>query len=177
MHFNAFIRHADSVRLANFTSMPTSWGLNSLLVRPDSPLLLDTTFYPLELYSRTCGQLALDVFWYGETFSGTFRNRAYTGILTLDVTATLDKSRKQLVVYVVNQSREKAMETTITLTSGQFTGNARVSVLNGPDIKSDNTFDNPNRVGIKEATIKASGKSFTYTFESHSVTALVCDIG
>ena len=88
-------------------------------------MLLKTIFYPFELYSRTCGQLALDVFWYGETFSGTYKNRAYTGIRTLDVAATLDESRKQLVVYVVNQSEEEAMETTISLASGQFSRKCR----------------------------------------------------
>jgi len=174
MYLNAFIRHADSVRMANFTSFPTSFGMNSLLIRPDSPVLLDTTFYPFELYSGTCGQLALDVFWYGDTFSGTYRDRAYNGIRTLDVTATLDKSRKQLVVYVVNQNKEEAMETTISLASGQFTGSVKASVFNGPDIKADNTFEKPNQVGIRDYIIKASGKTFNYTFEPHSVTALVC---
>ena len=123
---NAFIRHARSVRLANFTTMMTAVGINyPNMERLDRPVLLNTVYYPFELYNRTCGQLALDVFWSGETFSGTYRDRSYTGIRTLDVTATLDESRKQLVVYVVNQSKKEAMETTISLVSGQFTGEAR----------------------------------------------------
>ena len=95
---------------------------------------------------------------------------------TLDVAATLDKSNKQLVVYVVNQSKEKAMETTISLASGQFNGFVRSSVVNGPDIKAENTEEKPNQVGVREAAFKASGKSFTFTFEPHSVTALVCSV-
>ena len=118
----------------------------------------------------------MDVFWHGETFSGTYGNRTYTGIRTLDVAATLDQARKQLVVYVVNQSKEKAMETIIALTSGQFAGNVKVAVVNGPDIKAENTEEKPDQVGIKETTLKVSGKSFTYTFEPHSVTALVCSV-
>jgi len=51
------------------------------------------------------------------------------------VTATLDESRKQLVVFVVNQSKDKAMETGISLSSGEFMGKIKASVINGPGIK------------------------------------------
>jgi alpha-N-arabinofuranosidase len=172
LYLNAFIRHAYSVRMANHTPLM----LERNMTRPDSPIVLPTGFYPFELYSRTCGQLALDVFWHSDTFSGTFKKRAYNGIRTLDVAATLDKSRKQLVIYVVNQSKEKAMETTISLTSGEFTSNVKVSVINGPDIKAENTEDKPNQVVTGESVMRTTGKSLTFTFEPHSVTALVCAV-
>jgi alpha-N-arabinofuranosidase len=177
LHLNAFIRHARSVRLANFTSMMTAIGINyPRLARLDKPVMLNTIFYPFELYSRTCGQLSLDVFCSGDTFSGTYLGRTYNGICTLDVTATLDESRKQLVVFVVNQSKDNAMETGISLTVGEFTGEIKASVINGPDIKAENTEAAPNRVSLKDTKVKAAGKSFNYTFEPHSVTALICDI-
>jgi alpha-L-arabinofuranosidase len=94
----------------------------------------------------------------------------------LDVAATLDAARKQLVVYVVNQSKDKTMETTIELTSGQFAGNVKVSVVNGPDIKSENTVEKPNQVVTRDSALKVSGKSFIFNFEPHSVTALVCAV-
>jgi alpha-N-arabinofuranosidase len=174
LYLNAFIRHASSVRLTNFGPMVTAVSKNSS--RIDSHVLLETVYFPFELYSRDCGQLALDVFWKGDTFSGSYRNHAYTGIRTLDVTATLDQARKQLVVFVVNQSKVKAMETTVSLANGQFSGSIQVSVINGPDIKSENTEEKPNQVGVKETVIKVSGKSFTFTFEPHSITALKCAV-
>ena len=174
LHLNTFIRHAASVRMANFTHMPTMGMID--LTRPNSPVLLQTIFYPFELYSRTCGQLALDVFWHGDTFSGTYNDRSYVGIRTLDVAATLDESRKRLVVYVINQNKEKAMEAVISLTSGQFAGNMQISVINGPDVKAENTYEKPDQVRTRETTIKALGKTLTFTFEPHSVTALVCAI-
>jgi alpha-N-arabinofuranosidase len=180
LHFNAFIRHASSVRLANFSPMMRSMEWSSSVPHPmkvlKTPLVLQPVFYPFELYGRSCGQLALDVFWTGDTFSGTYKNRSYSGIRTLDVAATLDKSCKQLVVYVVNRSKDKTMETTITLTSGQFTGSVKAFVINGPDIKSENTEEKPNQVIIRDTTLKASGKSLTFTFEPHSVTALICGV-
>ena len=111
MNLNAFIRHVYSVRMANITQIV---NVILLIFTHRDDLVLQTIFYPFELYSRTCGQIALDVFWNGETFAGG----EYTGIRTLDVTATLDESRKQLVVYVVNRSQAEAMETTISLADG-----------------------------------------------------------
>ena len=174
MHLNAFIRHAYSVRMANFTPMPTA--LVKHLKNSEDRVLLDSIFYPFELYSRTCGRLALDVFWSGDTYAGTYRNRAYAGIRTLDVSATLDQDRKQLVVYVVNQNKDQALETNIALNSGEFAGSVQVSVINGSDTTAENTEEKPDQVGVKGAIIKVSGKSFTYSFEPHSVTALVCDV-
>jgi alpha-N-arabinofuranosidase len=176
LHLNAFIRHARSVRLANFTSMMTAIGINyPRLARLDRPVMLNTIFYPFELYGRTCGQLALDVFYSGDTFSGSYLGRTYNGIRTLDVTATLDESRKQLVVFVVNQSKDKVMDAAISLAAGEF-GNVTANVINGPDVKAENTEANPNRVGVKATAVKAAGKSLNYTFEPHSVTALVCAV-
>jgi len=173
LYLNTFIRHAYSVRMANFCApMPMSLGLRGI----GNPVILPTIFYPFELYSRTCGQLSLDVFWYGDTFSGKYKDRSYTGLRTLDVAATLDKSIRRLVIYVVNQSKKDAMETKISLDRGQFAGSIHVSVINGPDIKAENTREEPNQVGVREAKIDISGKSLIYTFEPHSVTALVCAV-
>jgi alpha-N-arabinofuranosidase len=174
LHLNAFIRHAASIRMANFTATAEALGIDA--THPEKPVLLPTFFYPFELYNRTCGQLALDVSWYGETFAATYRNRAYKGVRTLDVAATLDEAKKRLVVYVVNQSEREAMETTISLTTGEFTGSVQVSVVNGPDIKAENTDEKPNQVVTRQTAVKAAGKSFTFTFEPHSVTALVCAV-
>jgi alpha-L-arabinofuranosidase len=49
-------------------------------------------------------------------------------------------------------------------------------VINGPDLKAENTEEKPDQVGVKESTLQVSGKSFTFTFEPHSVTALVCAV-
>lgn len=169
MHLNSFIRHAYSVRLANFTSTVRSMGVSP--TRPDS-LVLQPNFYPFELYSRTCGQQALDVFWSGEIFD----DGECTGIRVLDVAATLDESRKQLVVYVVNRSQTETMKTVISLPAGQFAGDVQVSVVNGPDMEAGNTFEKPNQIGVRETALEASGTSFNYSFEPHSVTALVCAV-
>jgi alpha-L-arabinofuranosidase len=81
-----------------------------------------------------------------------------------------------MVVYVVNQSKANAMETGISLTSGEFAGSVKISTINGPDIKSGNTGEKPYQVAVRDVVLKASGKTFNYTFEPHSITALVCAV-
>ena len=81
-----------------------------------------------------------------------------------------------MVVYVVNQHEKEALDATISLVSGEFTGSVWVTVVNGPDVKAENTEGKPNQVGVKETITKVSGESFVHTFEPHSVTALICDV-
>lgn len=167
MHLNAFIRHSYSVRMANIAQLVNA--IAPIFVTDDG-LVLQTIYHPFELYSRTCGDTALDVFWKGETFSGG----SYTGVRTLDVTATLDEQQRKLSVYVVNRSQDETQETTIVLNSGRFGGDVTAYVVNGSDIKAENTFSTPNAVSTTECAHRVEHPtSFTYTFEPHSITALV----
>ncbi len=167
VHLNAFIRHSRSVRMANIAQLVNA--IAPIFVTDDG-VVLQTIFYPFELYSRTCGDTSLDVFWKGETFSGG----PYSGVRVLDVTATLDERKRSLSVYVVNRSQDEAMDTTISLASGSFGGDVHAYVINGSDVRAENTFAHPNAVQTVEQTYKtAQQNSFTYSFEPHSITALV----
>ncbi len=167
MHFNAFIRHARTVKMANIAQIV---NVIAPIFTDKNGLFLQTIFHPLEVYSRTCGNVALDAFWEGETFSAG----DYSGLRTLDVAATLDEEKRLLSVYVVNRSETDALETKIALDSGCFVGPVQANVINGPDIKAENSFDHPDRVGVHKIDLKVERKDFAYTFEPHSVTVLVC---
>jgi alpha-N-arabinofuranosidase len=167
LQLNAFIRHAASVRMANLAQLVNV--LAPIFTSPEG-MFLQPIFFPLEVYSRTCGSTALDAYWTGDTFSGG----SHTALRVLDVAAALDEGKKSLSVYVVNRSQTDAMETTITLEAGSFAGVVRAYVVNAADIKAENTFANPNQVGTTESGYTADKQSsFTYTFEPHSSTALV----
>lgn len=169
MHLNAFIRHARSVQMANIAQIVNV--IAPIFTKPDG-LVLQTIFYPFELYSRTCGQIALDVAWRGDTFSAG----DYTGVRTLDVSATYDEQRRQITLYVVNRSATDALETTVSLLDARFAGPAQLSIINGPDIKAENTFATPDQVTLCEQEIALDGHTWTAVFEPHSVTALVCPV-
>lgn len=170
IQLNSFIRHAYSVKMANLAQLVNA--IAPIFTSKDG-LVLQTIFYPFEIYSQTCGDTALDVFWKGDTFSGG----EYSGVRVLDVSASLDETNRRLSVYVVNRSATNASETVIKLHDGCQATLAKAYVVNGPDIKSENTFASPNEVGVRQDSGDGDKKStFHYTFEPHSVTALVFDL-
>jgi alpha-L-arabinofuranosidase len=167
LHLNAFIRHAASVRMANLAQLVNV--IAPIVTSPDD-LVLQTIFYPFELYSGTCGAIALDVQWAGDTFSGG----GYSGVRTLDVAATLDMGRRSVSVYAVNRSPGEALEVELSLAGARFTGDVKVNEINGPDIKTSNTFGDPWQVTTAQRTVAPGpGSSFVHTLEPHSVTGFV----
>ena len=166
MHFNAFFRHAKHVKMANIAQIVNV--IAPIMTTPDG-LVLQTTFNPIELYARTAGDTALDVFWDGATFS----TPEFAALRVLDVSATLDHERGQLAVYLVNRSLDTTESCTIELQRGRFAEEGELHVINGPDVKATNTTTNPDAVGVRTRRVAATGSSLTLELEPHSVTALV----
>lgn len=169
MHFNAFIRHCRSVQMANIAQIV---NVIAPVFTNEAGLFLQTIFHPFELYASNCGDIALDVFWTGDTFSGG----DFSGVRTLDVSATLDAAGKKLSLFVVNRSRSETMETKISLADASFAGDVTVSVVNGPDIKAENSFEQPDQVTLARSEASAQGSDYVHCFEPHSVTALIFDL-
>jgi alpha-L-arabinofuranosidase len=140
------------------------------MITTPEDLLLQTTFYPFELYSRTAGSVALDVGWSGETYSAG----DYAGVRRLDVSATLDEERRELVVYVVNRGLDGPAEVEVRFDDVRPTQDVEVHTISGPDPGAVNTFDDQARVSTSRRTQPfGTGHAFTATLPSHSVTGLV----
>ncbi|TVQ64913.1 MAG: alpha-N-arabinofuranosidase [Phycisphaerales bacterium] len=169
MHFNAFFRHAASVKMANIAQI-----VNVIAPIKTSPegVVLQTTFHPFELYASTAGDTALDVFWDGATFS----TPEFDALRVLDVSATIDQGRKQLAVYLVNRSLDQVQSTTIELQRGRFADGGDLHVINGPNVKAQNTTQAPDQVGVRSSRVDGGGNSLTLQLEPHSVTALVIGV-
>ena len=125
LNFNAFIRHAESVKMANLAQIVNV--IAPIFTNPAGQVL-QTIFFPFELYSSTCGKTALDVWWDGDTFTSS----KYGVIRILDIVGTIDESRREMALYVVNRSAEKFMDAEIALTTGRFDGKIKVCTINGP---------------------------------------------
>jgi alpha-N-arabinofuranosidase len=169
MQLNAFIRHARWVKMANLAQIVNV--IAPILTKPDG-LLLQSIFFPFELYSQQAGDRALDVFWSGETFQGGDR----AGLRLLDVAATLDEAAQRVAVFVVNRSLDRPAETTLVLQEGTFAGQGMAYVVNGAGPKAENTWERPDAVKTTVTPVEAQGQRCTYVFEPHSVTALVLPI-
>jgi alpha-N-arabinofuranosidase len=166
MHLNAFIRHATTVRMANLAQLVNV--IAPIVTRPDG-ILLQTIYHPYELFSRTTGSIALDAWWDGDTFTGG----RYQGVRNLDVSASLDPDAGRLSVHVVNRDVTDATETVIELGGGAFGGSVQIETITGPDLKSVNTFEQPDCVTTTSRCIEdIAATTFTCTFPPRSVTGL-----
>lgn len=167
-YFNSFIRHADVVKMANYTMM------TSLLSRDrDGHLYKSPKFYMFKLYSTNCRGTSLNPLVKCDTFS---TSHYYQGIPYLDVTSVYNKKTNSLVINVVNRHKNKAVSTDIVSNSGDFSGKASVTVINSNDIKAPYTYAKRKNYIPVPKEISAKGNKFTYSFPAHSFTQIMVKV-
>ncbi len=160
-HLNAFIRHADTVKMANLTFLTSLTGIT-----PDGDYKT-AAYYPFYLYSNNCRGISLDVYSSCETYS----NDLYEKIPYLDVTAVLNENKGNVVVNVINRSEKDAVSADIELQSGNYTGSAMVHVVNGESVDATNTAEKEG-VSLKTDTISFKGNTISHSFPAHSLTQI-----
>lgn len=169
-HLNSFIRHADIVKMANFTMLSSLVGYS-----PDGDFK-NALFQAFYLYSNNCHGTSLDVYTSCEKYS----NNVFKEIPYLDVTAILNDSAKVLVVNVVNRHETNVIPANIILQSGEFTGSAKVNEVNGkiitpsaPRTQGAPSAPNPEEaVSVVAKDIKFKGNTLNYSFPAHSLTQI-----
>ena len=170
MHLNAFVRHASTVRLANLAQLV---NVIAPIVTTPEGVLRQTIYHPFALFSQTVGSVALDAWWEGETFSGG----AFSGVRTLDVSASLDPDGKRLSVHVVNRDADEPQDVVIELSAGVFAGNLQISTVTGPSLSAANTVARPDSViATRESREIPPSDRFRYSLPPRSVSALVFGI-
>jgi alpha-N-arabinofuranosidase len=168
MFFNSFFRHADVVKMANLAQMV---NVIAPIMTNDTGLFLQPTYFPIVEYGKQRGNTALDVFVSSPTYR--VQNRPQE-IKYLDVSATYNKTTRQMFLNVLNRSRDKSIETTIDNQEGSLGDRIAVWEMNNPDLKATHTFGDDRKVRpvTRTTTVPLQGQSFTYTFPAHSLTIL-----
>jgi alpha-N-arabinofuranosidase len=128
-------------------------------------LFLQTIYYPLALVAGNSFGDALELF----VESPRYSTKRHDKVPYLDVSAAHDNGT--LVVNVVNRHETDALGATLELEDKKFASAFQASEVNGPDIKSHNTFgSSPVKASTKQ--VDASGNQLRYTFPAHSFTML-----
>jgi len=169
-YFNAFIRHADVVKMANYTLLTSILGRDPKTdATYKSPL-----FYAFKLFSTRCRGAALDTF----VDCGTFRTSDhYAHIPFLDVSAVYDKHAKQVIINVVNRHKTDAIATDIQSVAGPFGGNATVSQIASDDIADKPyTYEARDTYPPRTEQVPATGMAIHYVFPAHSFTQIVVGV-
>jgi alpha-N-arabinofuranosidase len=183
MHFNAFFRHAKSVRMANLAQLVNV--IAPMIATPDD-LLLQSTHYAFELYAQTAGPIALDASWSSDTYStkriiSNFVAREteleHKGVRKLDVSATLDEDARRVSVYVVNRDIDATREVEIRLDGARPGPEVEMHTITGPDAGAVNTFAHRTAVSItSEIAATGPGPTFVAELPALSVSALVFEV-
>lgn len=163
-YFNSFIRHANVVKMANYTMM------TSILSRDkEGHLYKGPNFYMFKLFSTNCRGTSVDPL----VKCGTFNtSKYYKDIPYLDVTCVFKKATNSLVINIVNRHKTKAVATEIKSNSGNFTGKASVKTIDSKDITGPYSYAKRKDYIPLSKEIKARGSEFIYSFPAHSFTQI-----
>ncbi|MBN1154449.1 alpha-N-arabinofuranosidase [candidate division KSB1 bacterium] len=161
---NAFINNSHIVKMANMAQL-----VNVIAPMFTSPtdMYRQTIYYPLAMYANNSHGCALDVF----VDSPTFDTKQWKKVPYLDVSVAYNENN-EVVINVVNRHLTDPIKTDIIAQTGEFSGTFSVHEVNGPDIKTENTFGSEPIVTVEKAGITASGNKITYEFPAHSYTMI-----
>ena len=179
-YLNGFVRHARSVRIANFAQLVNA--IAPIFTRPDG-LFLQTIYHPLRLYAEHTLDAALDVHVAGPTLdlpaaaeTGSFGRVHHVADLgpfaLLDAAATTDTAGGRVCLAVVNRHRDDPIEAAIDLGGAVVAGPVDIAEVNGPSVEAMNSFDAPRAVDVAERRAAPAGTRFTHRFPAHSVSVL-----
>jgi len=168
--FNAFIRHADVVKMANFTLLTGILGRDP----KTGATYKSPVFYMFKLFSTRCRGAAIDTFVDCDTFATSDH---YKNIPYLDVTSVYDRPAKQVVINVVNRHKDEAIATDIRSVTGVFSGTASVSQIVSDDITNEPyTYEARDTYAPRTEQVAARGPTLHYVFPAHSFTQLVVGV-
>ena len=161
--FNSFIRHADVVKMSNFTLLTSLLSSDPKKGTFKSPL-----FYIFKAYSNNCRGNAIDTY----VQCDTFNTEKYKGIPFLDVTSVYSKETNTVFINVVNRHKDKTITAEISGTSGDFTGKAIASLITTDKLNEAFTFDQQAQYVPLTKEIAIAGNKLSYTFPPHSFTQI-----
>jgi len=171
---NVFVRNADIVKMANMAQLV---NVIAPIWAEKGGIYKQTIYYPLSLFANNVKGISLNVFVDCDTYDteeffiglGETKTRQ-KNVPYLDVSATYNQG--EMVLCVVNRNKDKAITTDILSQTGEFTETFKVFEVNGPDVKSMNSFDKENVKTVAKSDITAKGSKLTYTFPAHSFTMI-----
>ncbi len=134
---NSFIRHADSVKIANLAQIVNV--LAPIFTRGDE-MYLQTIFYPIEMMSKRRTGTSLQV----QVDGPGYESKKYGYVNYLDTSAILNGD--ELSTFLVNRNLEEPMDVEIRLADGRVTELVNADYMAGRDPKATNSFETPHRV-------------------------------
>jgi len=172
--FHAFRRQNRSVKLADFSMTVNALGL----IRVNQfGLFFNPQYLAFQMYMNHQGPVLVESAAAG---AGTFaapeyeegRPQAIGRISYLDSSATLSEDGKTLYLAVINLHDANPITAGIEIQEWRPRPRGKAVWLEAESYMTENTFEHPGRVAIREKALEGPGPSMTYQFPPHSVTIL-----
>ena len=164
---NSFVRHADVVKMANFTMFTSLLGSDREKGTYKTPL-----FYIFKSFSNNCLGNSVDTY----VACDTFNTEKYKGIPYLDVTSVYSPETQTLYINVINRNKDKAITADILPTSGEMTGKAVAGIIDSQSLEAPFSFDKQSQYIPVTKEIKTNKNGLTYSFLPHSFTQIKVEI-
>jgi alpha-N-arabinofuranosidase len=171
--FHAFRRQSNVLKLANFSML-----VNCLpLIRVDRRgLFLNPQYLVFKMYMNHQGPALLRSSVECETFPApeyeAGRPQAAGRIPYLDASCTLSEDGSTLYMGIINRHDREDIKTEIAIEGWIPRPKGKRIWLDGGNYLTENTFDQPGNITIKEEALGDIKPTFTHTFPPHSVTVL-----
>jgi alpha-N-arabinofuranosidase len=170
---NIFTRHCRWVEIANFAQMV---NVIAPIFTSPSGMFLQTIYHPLRLYAEHMQDEVLDAYVEAPTQDvpgGPVHDQDRTWNVAdlgpfalLDVAATCTGA--ELCVAIVNRSRDQSVNASIEVVGRAIGSPLTAYVVNGPEPGSQNSFEQPEVVGVQQRTVDGA----SVDLPAHSVTIL-----
>lgn len=158
---NAIHRNARHVGIANWAQMV---NILAPIMTDETASVRQTTFFPLREYRAKGLKESVKA----EAVSPAMD----MDVGSLDVSATIDRERGRLNLFVVNLN-PKALKTRIVFENCKADKLIRTTVLSAASLDARNTLDDPAGNVVATATDTDPGKADEITFKGESVT--ICE--
>jgi len=171
--FHAFRRRHKATAMANI------WGpinANGMIRVNPAGMFFNPQYLVFKMYADRSGPILLksgvkcDSFPAPEYERG--RPQAIGRIPYLDASATMSEDGETVYMAVINLHADKNVKTTVSLDRWNFSPEVKFAELYDDDYMTENTFENPDRLAIKEDVLNGITNPFSYNFKPHSVTIM-----
>jgi alpha-L-arabinofuranosidase len=100
------------------------------------------------------------------------RPQAKGQIPYLDVSATVDETAKRVYLAVINLHISRAIGARVSFDRWKFSSQATLYELHDEDFMAENTFEDPDRLKVRETSLEEVKNHFYHEFRPHSVTVM-----
>jgi alpha-L-arabinofuranosidase len=164
---NVFERSGNLVEMTAVSDLVNGWS-GGIIQASRHDVFVTPTYLVIRLYNERLGRDRLAARVGSPTFDSSVEG---SRIPVLDVVASRTADGRQIFVKAVNTSRDRPLETIVTVKGATIGPEGTMQTVNGESLTAANSFKTPNAVDVR-ATSFRSGPRFTVDFPPHSVSVL-----